>query len=198
MMHMLSHLVDYTLWFNPGAKAQWVMAQAAGRGKLTDSHPSPDYIAGFIHFSNGVHGVIECGAGAPDVPEVPYWWRKCRLGAQGTDGFAEVMTGGGWRAVTKTGSFSGEGAMNYDLDMPPYVQEMADWLDDEKKVHACNFHTAWEGFEIMMALCRSVVEGGQIALPLSAGMDEIAALKEKVPACKVLFGLPESAKEYPG
>ena len=198
MMHMLSHLVDYTLWFNNGAPAQWVIAQAAGRGKLSDSHPSPDYIAGFIHFSNGVHGVLECGAGAPDVPEVPYWWRKCRIGAQGTDGFAEVMTGGGWRAVTKNGSFSGQGSMNYDLDMPPYVQEMADWLDDDKKVHPCNFRTAWEGFEIMMAFCRSVIEGGQIALPLSAGMDEIAALKEKLPARKVLFALAESAKEYPG
>lgn len=198
MMHMLSHLVDYSLWFNPGAKAQWVMAQAAGRGKLGDSHPSPDYIGGFIHFSNGVHGIIECGAGAPDVPEVPYWWRKCRIGAQGTDGFAEVMTGGGWRAVTKSGPLSGEGAMNYDLDMPPYVQEMADWLDDEKKVHACNFQTAWEGFEIMMAFCRSAIQGGQVALPLTEGMDEVAALKEALPAGKVLFSLPENAKEYPG
>jgi predicted dehydrogenase len=198
MMHMLSHLIDYATWFNPGAKAQWVMAQAAGRGKLGDSHPSPDYIAGFVHFSNGVRGIIECGAGAPDVPEVPYWWRKCRIGAQGTDGFAEVLTGGGWRAVTKTGSSSGEGSMNYDHDMPAYVQEMADWLDDEKKVHACNFQSAWDGFEIMMAFCRSVVEGGQIASPLTTGMDEIAALKETLPAQKVLFSLPENAKEYPG
>ena len=31
--------------------------------------------------------------------------------------------------------------MNYDLDMPPYIQEMADWLDDDKKVHACNLDT---------------------------------------------------------
>ena len=60
-------------------------------------------MAGFIHFSNGVRGIVECGAGAPDVPEVPYWWRKCRIGAQGTEGFAEVLTGGGWRAVTKKG-----------------------------------------------------------------------------------------------
>jgi len=35
-------------------------------------------------------GIVETGAGAPDVPEVDYWWRKCRIGAQGTDGFAEV------------------------------------------------------------------------------------------------------------
>jgi predicted dehydrogenase len=198
LMHMLSHLVDYTLWYNKGAKAEWVMAQAAGRGKLTDIHPSPDYIAGFIHFSNGVRGIVDCGAGAPDVPEVPYWWRKCRIGAQGTDGFAEVMTGGGWRAVTKTGSFGGEGSMNYDLDMPPYIADMAAWLDDETKVHPCNFATAYEGFEIMMALCRSVLEGGQVALPLTSGMDELAALREKMPHRKVLFSMPENAKEYPG
>ena len=197
MMHMMSHLIDYAFWFNPGGKAEWVMAQAAGRGKMSDLHPSPDYVAGFIHFSNGVRGIVDCGAGAPDVPEVPYWWRKCRIGAQGTDGFAEVLTGGGWRAVTKTGSYSGEGTMNYDLDMPPYIQEMADWLDDDKKLHACNFDSAYQGFEIMMALCRSVIEGGQVALPLTTGMDEMAALREKLPNRKVLFSLPENAKEYP-
>ena len=59
------------------------MAQAAGRGKLADNHPSPDYITGIIQFAGGLRGQIECGAGAPDVPEVDYWWRKNRVGAQG-------------------------------------------------------------------------------------------------------------------
>jgi predicted dehydrogenase len=197
MMHMLSHLVDYMRWFNGEAEAEWVMAQAAGRGKLADLHPSPDYVAGFIHFANGVHGVIECGAGAPDVPEVDYWWRKCRIGAQGTDGFAEVLTGGGWRAVTKQGVFSGGGCMNYDLDMPPYIQEMADWLDDESRVHSCNFASAWRGFEIMMAFCRSVAQGGQIALPLATEADEIELLRKALPERKVILSIPASAKEYP-
>src|ERR1700752_1660441 len=99
--HMLSHLIDYRCWFNDYAPAEWAIAQAAGRGKLADLHTSPDYIAGFVHFKNGVRGVYDCGGGAPDVPEVPYWWRKCRIGAQGSEGIAEVMTGGGWRAVTR-------------------------------------------------------------------------------------------------
>jgi len=196
MMHMISHLVDYARWYNGDAEAEWVMAQAAGRGKLTDIHPSPDYIAGFIHFANGVHGVIECGAGAPDVPEVDYWWRKCRVGAQGTDGFAEVLTGGGWRAVTKDGASSGAGSMNYDLDMPPYIQEMADWLDDDQKVHSCHFGSAWEGFEIMMAACRSATQGGQVELPLTIPGDEVGMLWSGVPARKVLLSMPENAKEY--
>ncbi|HVV00851.1 MAG TPA: Gfo/Idh/MocA family oxidoreductase [Verrucomicrobiae bacterium] len=196
--HMLSHLIDYTCWFNDYAAAEWAMAQAAGRGKLADLHTSPDYIAGVVHFKNGVRGVYDCGAGAPDVPEVPYWWRKCRIGAQGSEGFAEVMTGGGWRAVTKSAGYqAGEGGMNYDHDMPPYVQEMADWLDDEKKAHPCCFSHAFMGFEIMSAMYRSVAQGGQIALPLAAGQDEIAELKQKVAATKPILTLAESAKEYP-
>lgn len=196
MMHMLSHLIDYIRWFNGEAAAEWVMAQAAGRGKLSDIHPSPDYIGGFIQFANGVRGIVECGAGAPDVPEVDYWWRKCRMGVQGADGFAEVLTGGGWRAVTKQGSCSGGGSMNYDLDMPPYIQQMADWLDDEQQVHECNFASAWAGFEIMMACCRSVAQGGQIELPLSGPANEIELLNSAVPPRKVLLSMPSNAKEY--
>ena len=196
MMHMLSHLLDYMRWYNGEAPAEWAMAQAAGRGKLSDLHPSPDYIAGFVQFANGVRGIVECGAGAPDVPEVDYWWRKCRIGAQGSDGFAEVLTGGGWRVVSKTLTDSGGGSMNYDLDMPPYIQQMADWLDDESKVHPCNFASAWAGFEIMMACCRSVAQGGQIDLPLAAAADEIEMLKSALPARPVRLSMPANAKEY--
>jgi predicted dehydrogenase len=196
MMHMLSHLVDYVRWFNGEARAEWVMGQAAGRGKLADAHPSPDYISGFIQFANGVRGVVECGAGAPDVPEVDYWWRKCRIGAQGSDGFAEVLTGGGWRSVTRQFSCSGGGSMNYDLDMPPYVQQIADWLDDDAQVHPCHFESAYEGFEIMMGLCRSAATGGQVALPLAGSADELEMLRLALPERKVLLSMPANAKEY--
>jgi len=131
------------------------------------------------------------------IKEPKLWWRKCRMGAQGSEGFAEVITNGGWRAVTKSGGYqSGPGAMDYVEDMPPYIQQMADWLD-KGQVHPCAFAHAYQGFEIMAALYRSAAEGGQIALPLTGGLDEIALLKDKVPARKVLFTIPESAKEYP-
>jgi predicted dehydrogenase len=197
MTHMLSHLIDYTCWFNNYTPATWVMAQAAGRSKFTDSHPSPDYIGGFVQFANGVRGIYECGAGAPDQPEVAKWWGKNRIGAQGTEGFAEVLTNGGWRALTKSGGYqSGEGAMNYELDMPPYIQEMADWLDDDRKVHPCNFDHACLGAEIMLALQRSATEGGQLALPLGTGVDEQAMLKAKVSDRPVLVSCEQNRKEF--
>ena len=198
MMHMMTHLIDYCRWFNDNADAQWVMAQACGRGKLSDPHISPDYIAGFIHFANGVRGIIETGAGAPDVPEVDYWWRKARIGAQGAEGFAEVLTGGGWRAITKQeGLIGGPGCMNYDLDMPPYIADMAKWLDDDTAVHPCNGEEAYKGFEIMMGMIRSVVERGQVALPLSDGPAELEELARVLPNKPVLFSMPENRKEYP-
>ena len=194
--HMLSHLIEYTSWFNGYEPAEWAMGQAAGRGKLSDGHTSPDYVAGVVHFRNGVRGIYDCGAGAPDVPEVPYWWRKVRIGAQGTDGFAEVHTGSGWRAVTKDGVQSGPGGMDYEHDMPPYVQEMADWLDDERKPHPLRFERAFHGLEVMSALYRSAIDGGQVALPLTNGSDELAGLRGRVPDRKVILTLGESAKEY--
>jgi predicted dehydrogenase len=199
MVHLITHLVDYMSWFNNYAAAQWVMGQAAGRGKLADNHPSPDYIAGFIQYANGVRGIVECGAGSPDIPEVDYWWRKNRIGAMGTEGFAEVLTGGGWRAVTrKDGAISGGGCMNYDLEMPPYVQDMAAWLDDDTQVHPCNGETAHHGLEITMGLIRSVVQRGQIGLPLGPGDPEIEALGKILPDRPVLLSSEVNRKEYLG
>ncbi len=197
MTHMLSHLVDYTCWFNDYTPAKWVMAQAAGRAKLGDNHPSPDYIGGFVQFANGVRGIYECGAGAPDQPEVAKWWGKNRIGAQGTEGFAEVLTNGGWRAVTRAGgSQSGEGAMNYDHDMPPYIQDMANWLDDPAKVHPCCFERAYLGAEIMLAMQRSAAQGGQVALPLTQGADELAMLKTNLADRPVLVSCEQNRKEF--
>lgn len=197
MTHMLSHLIDYSMWFNDYTPGVWAMAQAAGRSKLTDNHPSPDYLAGFVQFANGVRGIYECGAGAPDQPEVAKWWGKNRIGAQGTEGFAEVLTNGGWRAVTRRRGYeAGDGAMNYDLDMPPYIQQMADWLDDDRHVHPCNFAHAALGAEVMLALQRSAAEGGQVALPLTAEVDEQALLKTRLPDRPVLVSCEQNRREF--
>ncbi len=197
MTHMLSHMIDYARWYTGEPEAQWVMAQAAGRGKFADNHPSPDFIAGVVQFAGGIRGYFEAGAGAPDQPEVAKWWGKNRICVQGTEGFAEVLTNGGWRAVTRRDGFqSGEGAMNYDLDMPPYIQEMAEWLDDPANVHSCHFDSAYKGMEIMMGLCRSAAQGGQVALPLAAPADELDLLKTAIADRSVLVSSPVNAKEY--
>ncbi len=195
MAHMMTHMLDYMGWYNDYSDAKWVMGQASGKGKMDDNHPSPDYVAGVIQYANGVRGHIESGAGAPDQPEVQKWWGKNRIGIQGTEGFAECLTNGGWRAVTKDGVQSGEGAMNYELDMPPYIEEMAAWLDDDSKVHQCCFENAYKGFEIMMGILRSATNGGQVAMPLGEGPDELEALRRKLPDTPAIVN-PANVEEY--
>jgi len=196
MLHMMSHMLDYMRWYLGNPEAEWVMAQASGRGKLSDNHPSPDYVAGVVQFAGGVRGIVETGAGAPNIAEVPKWWGRNRIRVMGDNGFAEVLTNGGWRSVTADGAQSGEGAMNYDADMPPYVQEMADWLDDEGRVHSCCFESAYKGFEIMMGMVRSAAEGGQVALPLTEPAHELDALRKTLPDKPVLLAHPDHGAEF--
>jgi len=193
--HMLSHIIDYSMWFNDYARPEWVMAQAAGKHKLADIHASPDYIAGFVQFENGVRGIYECGGGCPDVPEVARWWGKNRIGAIGTEGYAEVYTGNGWKAVTKDGILTGEGTMNYETDMPGYINDMVAWLEQGKASDCC-FANAYAGFEIMMGMFRSAALGGQVAMPLVAGENELELLKKNLSDSKLLVTLEESKKEF--
>jgi predicted dehydrogenase len=182
MMHMMTHMIAYSSWYNGNARPVWVVGQAFGTGKLSDVHASPDYIGALVQYENGVRGIIECGAAAPDVPEVDSMWHKCRIGAQGSEGFAEVLTGkegkgGGWRAVTRDGFRSGPGYMDYAHDMPPYIQDIVEWLDDDRKVHPCDGETAFLEFEVMMAALRSVVQRGRVTLPLGPGEPELESLE---------------------
>jgi len=184
MMHMATHLADYMRFMNNEAEVDWVIGQVHGREKLTDNHPSPDYVGGFIQFKNGVRGIIDVGSLAPDVPEVEYWWRKVRIGAQGTEGFAECFVGGGWRAVTKTRGFEehlDEGTWDADHEQAPYIQDIAEWLDGTK-VHPCNGESAYKDQEIMMGLLRSAIERKQIIFPLGPGEPELELLDKIIPA----------------
>jgi len=88
--------------------------------------------------------------------------------------------------------------MNYDIDMPPYIQEMADWLDDDSKVHECNFANAYMGFEAMMGLLRSAAEGGQVAMPLEDGPAELDELAKVLSDKPVIPTTEETRKEYFG
>jgi hypothetical protein len=76
---------------------------------------------------------------------------------------------------------SGSGNMDYAHDMPPYVQQIADWLDDPAQVHPCNGESAFKGLQIMMAICRSAVQRGKVFLPLGPGEPELEALKNALP-----------------
>ena len=174
------------------------MAQAAGRAKFGDNHPSPDYIGGFVQFANGVRGIYECGAGAPDQPEVGKWWGKNRIGAQGTEGFAEVLTNGGWRAVTKirrlpdrrrrdelrprhAALHPGNGRLAGRHAEGPPVQFRPRLLWAPRSCSPCS---------------AARPKAARCALPLTAGADEQALLKAKLADRPVLVSCEQNKKEF--
>ena len=81
------------------------------------------------------------------------------------------------------------GAMDYHADMPGYIQDMADDLNG-KAEHPCSFSNAFENFSIWMAFNQSAIKGGQVALPLVDGMDEVEEFKTVLPDAPVLPSFP--------
>ena len=198
--HMMTHMLHYSRWYAGNPKAKWVIGNSAGKNKLTapDRHNSPDYTAGIVCFENGVHGTYEVGAGAPDVKHVAKWFGKNRIGVKGTEGYAEAYTNGGYKAVTKDGIIEDlSGAMDYHKDMPGYIQDMADDLNGVKE-HPCSFSNAFENFSIWMGMNQSAIKGGQIALPLTEGMNEVEEFKKVLPDVPVMpsFDSEETNKEF--
>jgi len=168
-----THLVDYVLWFNGGRRATWVVGHVHGREGLADSHPSPDYTVGEIAFENGVRAFVEFGYLSPQWLAKEKFWTDNRITLYGTHGYAWANTDGEWRAFTKAsgGEVVGEQLAFWpeqenSLLQGPYLRDLADWLDDEAKVHPCNGDISYHGYEIMEALCLSAIEHRRVDLPL--------------------------------
>jgi len=195
--HMMEHVLHYTRWFAGDPIPEWVIANLAGKCKLysPDKHFSPDYIGAIVYYKGGIRGIYEVGGGAPDITRVKKWFHKNRIGAMGTDGFAEVYTGNGYKAVTKDGIFEGPGTMDYEQDMPGYIDDIAKWLKHDIE-HPCSFSNAYTNFEIWQAMYRSYIEGGQVTLPLKKKMNEVKELKNMMPDKKLIVAFDESKAEY--
>jgi predicted dehydrogenase len=176
-----THFVDYVLWINGGHPARWVVGHAHGVEMLADSHPSCDYILGEALLANGVRATIECGYLAPahmdhaqdGVRHGYHFWVDNRLTVYGTHGYAWADTDGRWGAFTRSSSgevLGGEGqpwgVQEQERLQPLYLAGLADWLDDERRVHPCNLEVSTHGYELLEGLCLSAMDHTRVDLPL--------------------------------
>ena len=169
-----THYVDYMLWANGGHRAKWVCGHIHGPICLDDDHPAPDYLLGTVEMENGVHGYVECGylAEAHNPPE--YGSSDNRLTVYGDEGYVYAETDGFWGACTKatngrlvTGKDPGWRNHQQVPIQTPYYTELADWMDDDSKVHSCNIETAYHGYEILEGMCLSALRNVRIDLPIT-------------------------------
>ena len=185
MLHYATHLVDGMMFLSGQQKAEWVVGHVHGRGKLDDNHPSPDYLFGQIGFASGVRGILECGTLAPDLPGNNPFWFDAGVTVHGSDGFAQVIVGSGWRARTRSASRmqSGRATFSADHDQPLYIRDLADWLGDSDKVHPCSGELAFHGFEVIMGMCLSALDRRRIDLPLETDEDILSRMRNEIPDC---------------
>jgi len=179
-----THLIDYVMFLNGGSRGKWVVGHVHGRGRIHHAdHPSPDYAMGQIEFENGVRAIIECGDLAPTLPgDNPFWYDAGAI-VHGSEGYAQVIVGSGWRAVTKSsnGVISGPGCFDPAKDQPPYIADLADWLDDDAKVHPCDGETSYHGFELTLGIALSGLENRELDVPIPTNQDIIARMQAELP-----------------
>lgn len=186
-----THFMDYTIWINGGARAEWVTGHVHGRENLTDSHPSSDWLLGRVKFDNGVRAFIECGYLAPSHMDADHFWTDNRLTVYGTHGYAWADTDGRWGAFTRSSGgemIDGAGdpwaVQEAERLQPLYLKDLADWLDDDDAVHPCNVDLACHGFEILEGICLSALDNTRMDLPLAAtdaDRDALTRMRNELP-----------------
>ncbi|MCL2815382.1 MAG: Gfo/Idh/MocA family oxidoreductase [Oscillospiraceae bacterium] len=171
MSQLGTHFMDYALWANGGDRASWVVGHVHGRGKLADSHPSPDYIMGQVAFAGGVRLFLENGYLSKSTVkniEPQNFWVDNRLTVYGERGYVWAETNGAWGALTN-GQLSGEQGGTWGEQEPglqtPYFTDFVNWLDDDSKIHPCNISITYHGYEILEALCVSALDKKPVYLP---------------------------------
>jgi len=199
-----THYMDYILWANGGHRARWVVGHVHGPRMLSDSHPSPDYMLGCVGFDNGLHASIQCGYLAPSYMNKASFWVDNRLTVFGTHGYAWGDTEGRFGAFTRAsgGEIVTETGPGYDPAKPcagwatqersmlqvAYLRDLADWLDDDEKVHPCNVDISYHGYEILEGLCISALGHTRVDLPLDpeACADTNERMRQVLPAVPAL------------
>jgi len=184
-----THFIDYALWANGGVRADWVVGHVNGRAKLSDNHPSPDFLFGEAHMRNGVMLMMEIGYLKTLTMPADAFWVDNRLTVFGERGYVWAETDG------KCCVFSPETGRepvvteypNWNIQekeiQTPYYKEFADWLDDDAKIHPSNVEISRHGYEIMEGAFLSALRNKRVDLPIryGGGEDAIAEMEKTLP-----------------
>ncbi len=190
-----THYMDYVLWANGGSRAVWVVGHVHGKEWLAGSHPSPSNTMGHVAFENGVRASVTFGRIAR-----PHMIRDKlsvdnRLTVYGLHGYAWGDTDGRWGAFTRDSVGEVVGGQGDDWRVqartrlqPLFAVDLADWLDDDARIHPCNIEISYHGYEILEAMCISALDNRRVDLPLDTSqcVDIFARMRKELPECSDL------------
>jgi predicted dehydrogenase len=175
MLRVGTHLVDAVLWLS-GARARSVLGQTQGRAAYEEDHPCPDHVAGIVELDSGARAVLEIGSLAPRHLDDGDFWQDVAVTVWGTHGFARVVLGAGWQAVTRgSGGRVQTGPADSSPGEPEHLRLLADWLDDPRRVHPSSLEISYHGFEILIGMAMSSLERRRVELPISGTPERVLA-----------------------
>jgi len=175
MPYLATHFVDYALWANHGIGAESVVGHVHGAEKLHDGHPYADYLMAQAVMKNNVRLIIESGYYSPEHVnrlDPDGFWADNRITVYGDTGYVWAQTNGEWGCFTPESPQMQKGSTEvFHVQevkvQTPYYAELADWLDDSKKVHSCNIDAAYAGYEILEAAGLSALDHRRVDLPIT-------------------------------
>ncbi|MCL2060840.1 MAG: Gfo/Idh/MocA family oxidoreductase [Oscillospiraceae bacterium] len=174
MAHLATHYVDLALWANNGIGADSVVGHVHGRGKLTDNHPSPDYLMMQATMKNGVRLILESGYYSPShmARMGSDFWFDNRITVYGDNGYVWAQTNGEWGCLTPESpqmqKGAGEGWLVQEKKMQvPFYADLAGWLDDDRKPHTSNVGISCTGYEMLEAALLSALDNRRVDLPIT-------------------------------
>ena len=182
-----THYMDYALTLTPPGEADWAIGHVHGRKKLSDGHPSPDYLFGKVHMKNGIELLFENGYLSRSRMEESLFWFDNRISVFGTEGYVWADTADRCTVCSKATGGSAETYrypffVDQEIEMQrKFYKDYAQWLDDDQKTHPCQLKQAYHGFEILEGICRSALDNIRVDFPLDVTSDALTRLHAELP-----------------
>jgi len=144
----------------------------------------PENMFAVYTFTGGIRVFFESTRQALGAADFPNCNPRCNIDIWGTKGRIWWRENGTWgyQIEGMARQFMGRSVFGED-DMPAQyrlTKAIAEWLDDENKIHHCRFELAKMGFDAIIAGYKSALEGRRIDLPTEVTDADWEALKQKL------------------
>jgi predicted dehydrogenase len=189
-LNMGTHVMDLALLAVGDVPPASVWATVDGGASFTNPDvPGPENMLAAYTFPDGLQLMFEVSAAAASVavyPEVegqpiP---ARCILDVWGTQGRFWWRDFGSWGYHLEGTAQPFRAPTNFFSDDQPaqhaFTRAIAAWLDDDRQTHHSRLEPAKLGFDMLMAACRSALEGCRVPFPPRLDDAEWARLRERM------------------
>lgn len=183
ILSMGPHMVDLVLYFLNDPAPVDAFACAYGMNGYDYSHPAPANMMIRYRFDD-ITVYMEDAEDALGTPGETEFWMHFELEFWGTKGRAWWTQNRDWGYQAHGMSELHTGASKwFDSDVPgqrEFTRAMAQWLDDDSKVHLNCLDTNLKGFDMIIGAMQSAYTGKCVKLPAKIDNDLTAKLEARL------------------